>query len=759
MNIRDFRNVPLLCLCFLAFSSNKLLAQSILMDSFGEDQGLVGNMVYDIIQGPEGKIWVITDKALNNFDGQSWNSLSEINGVSFPNNKYSRLHYNEVKEQILVLGYIRDKTFKLFSYKNAEWTTIDHPFLRNDFLVSVFDSKKQQLCLIAKSGFLTIYDIDKDSWITTDINDTEVLNAGIYDDNFTLYTTKGVFSIGLNNSELIFDSIETPSWIANGVELILNDKVYTNQSIVTYPDKFYRTDNKSFNISHKRNIEIKSRTNMQSLVQVYQTENDNLYIISNDQFFVANESGELEMVYSTDFDNEQWVNRFFVDNTNVVWIGSNKGLKKIDSFMLRHYDKKNGIEKNEVTAINQFNDGSIFIGLVGSYQIIQNKVFKNFQINKTETPFKRITTTFQDSKKDEIWIAGHNSGLHLISNDLHFQTIVDEPNVVSDVLVKNDSLFYIENYLDIVSSYNNNKDLINILDKSYYARRIYYDTNLIILTNRGIVDANTLEEIFTGVNDDQNMSKSTYTLIEYENGYLVGTLGGLYYWNGKNDDDNKLIEINGIPLDMSVYALIIDRYERLWLGTNKGVYIISAKFDEVRVINTGDGLLSNEINRGALKEMVNGDIYIGTDKGLSIYRLKFDEVNLLPPTAIINHVITKDFIKTNVLYNFNIHIPNYYDMSSHLIRYRLKGFDNEYKLIERIKLQDIVYMNLRDGNYQLEVQLKQKNSEWSSAYFSSEIAVSQSFINGYFNYIMCFILASLLTGYFTKKYYEKKYEA
>jgi len=157
--------------------------------------------------------------------------------------------------------------------------------------------------------------------------------------------------------------------------------------------------------------------------------------------------------------------------------------------------------------------------------------------------------------------------------------------------------------------------------------------------------------------------------------------------------------------------------------------------------------------------MVNGDIYIGTDKGLSIYRLKFDEVNLLPPTAIINHVITKDFIKTNVLYNFNIHIPNYYDMSSHLIRYRLKGFDNEYKLIERIKLQDIVYMNLRDGNYQLEVQLKQKNSKWSSAYFSSEIAVSQSFINGYFNYIMCFILASLLTGYFTKKYYEKKYEA
>jgi hypothetical protein len=97
------------------------------------------------------------------------------------------------------------------------------------------------------------------------------------------------------------------------VNMIVNDRVYKNQVIVLCNDEFYRSDNYTFNISHKRIIPIKSKTIEKSLIQVYQTEKDNLYIISNDQFFIANESGQVESIVSSDFDDEQWVNRFFVD--------------------------------------------------------------------------------------------------------------------------------------------------------------------------------------------------------------------------------------------------------------------------------------------------------------------------------------------------------------------------------------------------------------------------------------------------------------
>lgn len=734
--------------CLLHLLNGELVSQSLKMVTYGEDQGLSGSVVYDIIQGPEGKIWALTEKALNFFDGQKWENIKSINGERLPSSKYSRMHYDYINKTVHILGYSLDNEFRLFSYKNNRWESLVEKQLNIEFINSVYDEKKQILCLVSDKGVINIYDFKTNVWIQRYSIDSEVVNISILDGDIVLYTKNGIFNITISKDSISYDKVDLREWKYGDISYILKDSIYNNQVILFQNNKLYRADNRTFDVSHIRSIGIKSVTDMKSFMQVHQTKNDVLYIISEDQFFITSGSSETEIIYSTDFDNEQWVNRFFVDKEGVVWLGSNKGVKKIDSFKLSNYDKKNGILKNEITALNQFDNGNIFLGLVGNFQILDDKKLTNFEINDSQTPFRRILSTFKDSSGD-IYVAGNRSGLYKIDNDLNIQAIVNEPNSVSEVLIKNDTLIYVENYSTIVKSYKNNIEKYSI--KNNYVRRLYYGEELIGLTNRGIINIYTNKNIYSGINKNKNLTLSTFSIVPYNNGFLVGTLGGLIYWNGINDDDNKIVEINGKVLDVSVYTTIFDRYGRLWLGTNKGVYIINEQFNNFIIINTSDGLLSNEINRGALKEMQNGDVYIGTDKGLSIYRPKFDETNLNSPEASISYKEFNDYITNNSKHIFNIFIPNYYDIQSHKIKYRLNGFDTDFTEISRDKLQDIIYTNLHEGKYQLEVQVKHKNSDWSPIFYSDEIFVVSSLFSSYFNYFVCIFITSLVTAFLVKR--------
>lgn len=750
------RFLLLLIVCYLLSGINTLKSQSLVMKSYTEDDGLVGQVVYDITQGPDGKIWAITDKALNIFDGQKWEVITQIKGESLPSNRYSRIIYDNMNNQILLYGNTNINTFKLFKYTKNKWFEIETPIKDDHFLISEYNISDRQLSIFSERGHINIYNVKDDLWFSDFHDFNDIYNVGYYNNNLTVFSSEGVFTIYLNNSSIVLDKITISDDLPKGIELILNDKVYKNQTIVLYPDKFYRTDNFSFNITHKRNIDIKSKTQMTSLMQVYQSNNDNLYIISNDQFFISNESGRVESVISNELDNDQWINRFLVDNSNVIWLATNKGLKKIDSFMLRHFDTKNGLTKNEVTAINEFNSGTVFVGLNKGYQLLYNNnenfLFDEISILESATP--RILTTSHKKSTDEIYVAANSSGLLLIKgvSASHFKRI--DNGIITDVLFHNDTLYYSKDNYSI-NIFNNNKiKKVSSLDKyeNGFVRRIYHYNQLLVLTKRGIFQSKSMNKVYSGLLDESNLTSSTYSLIPFNDGYLVGTLGGLVYWNGINDEDNKLIEIDGMKLDMSVYTSIYDKYGRLFLGTNKGIYIINSKFDKVRIINKSDGLLSNEINRGALKELQNGDIYIGTDKGLSIYRSKFDEVNLSAPEATVFHSLESDFIKGNTSYIFKINIPNYYDISSHRVRYKLTGFDDDFKEIARSQLQDIVYTNLNSGKYQFVVQVKHKNSRWSEPFVSEEIEVSQNVIIGYFRWIFIFLLVTIFISYLFKKY-------
>lgn len=90
---------------------------------------------------------------------------------------------------------------------------------------------------------------------------------------------------------------------------------------------------------------------------------------------------------------------------------------------------------------------------------------------------------------------------------------------------------------------------------------------------------------------------------------------GLTFFDGEKATKTLTTE-DGLVSD-EIWKIIIDRKERLWIGTNDGVSI----YEDGSFINftTENGLPFNNI-RG-LTEMSNGDVWVGTDKeGIVIFR-------------------------------------------------------------------------------------------------------------------------------------------
>ena len=106
-----------------------------------------------------------------------------------------------------------------------------------------------------------------------------------------------------------------------------------------------------------------------------------------------------------------------------------------------------------------------------------------------------------------------------------------------------------------------------------------------------------------------------------DGGMWVGTYGGLYRFNG-----SKFILMNNIKSVRSIQTLYVDKYDRLWAGTqDAGVTLLNIDMT-YSTLDANNGLPSN-----AVKEIIsdsNDLYYFGTTNGLATAKCKDGEVIL-----------------------------------------------------------------------------------------------------------------------------------
>ncbi|MEO1052737.1 MAG: two-component regulator propeller domain-containing protein [Bacteroidota bacterium] len=409
-------------------------------------------------------------------------------------------------------------------------------------------------------------------------------------------------------------------------------------------------------------------------------------------------------------------NRIIIDREGNVWVGDYRGLFKFNLLRFLNYNKNADLAESEVSAILQNGDDMILANPNHFNLLRGDRLVKSISIGNGLNV--RVLEMIEDQNGD-VFIAASRGGLLKYANGkvskIKWSPYNDETGITS-VEFFNDRLYFTSNQALYAYEQGSVARLVEF-QGIRNLERLTSDTLVALSTSEGLALLNKKLEVtwFLAELRDYN---NVFSIINWRGQLHVATAGGLATIN-----DSKIIPL-GLDqrLDkVPVYCFLIDSQDRLWFGTNEGIFI----WDGTTLLNytRGDGLTGNEINRNALIEDEQGRIWIGTESGASVYTPGADYDPSTAPLIEINEVITQKGTVVNddadLDYNDNTLEFNYlgisfFDETKVTYRYRLDGFDQEWRQTGSGKDNFIRYTNLSPGDYRFVIQAGIDGENWST---------------------------------------------
>ncbi len=98
--------------------------------------------------------------------------------------------------------------------------------------------------------------------------------------------------------------------------------------------------------------------------------------------------------------------------------------------------------------------------------------------------------------------------------------------------------------------------------------------------------------------------------------------------------------------DNQVFMVLEDNLNLLWISTSKGLVNLDPVKKIVRVYNTNNGLLSDQLNYNSAFKSEDGSMYFGTVKGMiSFNPAEFLENTYIPPVYITGIQVNNSDLK------------------------------------------------------------------------------------------------------------------
>lgn len=228
----------------------------------------------------------------------------------------------------------------------------------------------------------------------------------------------------------------------------------------------------------------------------------------------------------------------------------------------------------------------------------------------------------------------------------------------------------------------------------------------------------------------------------------IGTLGnGLLSYNINTTKLSSFTEQEGLP-NSTVYGILDDEFNNLWISTNKGICSFSLSAPEkdhnqslFRVFKMSDGLQGNEFNTGAFFKAGDGTLFFGGINGLNFFEPRhFSETAKHTNVAITNIIVdnvgmerdtTLTFKKQLVLSHqyrsltFRFSVLDFASSGRYTYYYQMTGYDKQW-----IKANDqnfATYTNLPPGKYIFKVKAAIPGSAIESDITSMPITINPPF--------------------------------
>ncbi|WP_224995332.1 ATP-binding protein [Cesiribacter sp. SM1] len=737
------------------YGQHQLLKKFNTRSYYEENDGLISKNIFVSAQASSGEIWFGTQKGISTFDGIRWSTIEGSENLPF---HYSSLLKALPGDSMLQISYTPNRTLglRLFHHKKA----VELQNLPKDFGVvnqsglnaAVLKRGNELEIAIQADSALWLGNTADKQWqqfaLPEDVSPADITKLVYYQKTLLMLTTKGLYSFHpatrhystmwpaqLKNREVIS---ATTSPDAGKLYLLGNDWIgeWDDKGFRFLAQQLYQEKN-SYLPTSFYNI-----TATNSGLVIFQHNNSlMLYNTGNKNILPFRLAGSFSSSVPTSI---------LEDRENNLWFTSMRGVAMVNNLGFATVDIVAGLPDSEVSTILPIDSSTVLLGSNIGVNVLKSGNWHS------ETQGKRIYSInnyrIMDARRvdQQIFIAGNKHGLGVMENDytIKWYTLPNEfwGSCVGywqgQVLVGTDNG-------KILKFENGKFQTFSDFKQSLYIRKLFTDkeNRLLVLTPKGLFhfDGANLSRI-----EAENLHhNSLFSYAQWQGRILFGTSQGVCELI-----DNKVVPVSGIAVDRPVYALLPDKKGRLWMGTDKGVYILDN--GQLKNYNRNNGLVGHEINRSALVEMTDGSIWIGTDRGLSV----FDPVLYREPTVV--PTLTLETVKSNdkllsaetgyrVDYNqntleFSFKPVTFYLPEALQYRYRLEGLEKEWTYSDNYLQNSVRFTSLPPGTYSFSIQARVQNGSWSPVASSPAVIIAPPFYTRWW-FITLLILGVGFVGY------------
>jgi ligand-binding sensor domain-containing protein/signal transduction histidine kinase len=667
--------------------------QSYNFTNFNLEEGLPQSQVTAIFQAKDRTLWLGSYGGVSNFDGKEFNSLSKADGLI--SNSVMAL-IQDYKGQIIVgtnsgISVIRNgKVIKAIS---------QYPILT---------LKKDKNGVIWGISSYKLFKLVNDKVIFVDIDGERItaLSENANGDLFLVASGKAIYRHTLSKwlsvitlpkeleddyvFKLVFDRLD-------------QQKIYllsAFKGVFVYDGSAFKS---LFHVNGAR---------YNTLIQDFK---DNLWVGTQNGAYLIKKSGVIYFNAENGLADDP-VLEIFNDAENNIWISSStNGIFKYegDSFIRLNKIKGKNLEYT-ISGISSDKNNNLFVGTFShgllrydgnNVEEVKNPAFKD----------RNIYFLYRD-REQNVWFSVHDSGIWKTDGKnytlvykvgkYNFHLLLKDQRGGAWICNPFECMYILDGKKQQLSGFTGNCSSLYELDKD---RVLLGTTTGLYLIKDKKIDRSFEIKALKGA--------CILNMVKQGDYLLIGTLGdGMISWNLKTQEIKKYTVADGLYSN-DVYSLTTDNYQKLWIGTGRGINKLSFNKAKNKYEVFSKNSIIIECNQAAILNY-RDNILIGTISGLIQCKTNVVQDQVQHPVIHLNKVSiyhktdnTKDqsiFItddtKRNYEFGYNQnHISINYkgvfltNPKGVTYRYKLTGLDVNYG--KAIKNTQVEYSALRPGTY------------------------------------------------------------
>ncbi|MBP2833223.1 response regulator [Aquimarina sp. U1-2] len=766
---------------------------------FSVPEGLSQSTVISLAQDQLGQMWIGTRDGLNKYDGEeiTFYKNNPNDTTSLSNNDI--LCIKEDSEGLIWVG--THNGLSRFNPKTELFKRILHSSDKNaDSHCSIRSIVEisEGVLWIASSNGLYIYNKKNEKLVwyqRNDSNSTSIRSNLILDifqdsnQNIWIGTSAGLHKV-VNDD---INALTFKRYDANDIDSprlsvqTINEDDKGNLLIGTKSNGLYTFNpkTKAFKKPDLHRGDAVKSTDIRKLVY---DQNLNLWIGTFDGLYVKKSNDSIIHIVHQPGNpkslSKNSIKDIFVDRNGSVWIGTYYGGVNLwdihNNYFYKLYRTKGdqAYHLGVVSTIVEDCQGKLYLGTEGNGITVLHKDGKTddelTNILSRELSNANIKSMFLDT--NNLWIGTLKNGIKCFNiNTRKFETSIYSQ---LRLLLKNNGVYSIKKMGDYLIFGTFGNGIVVFHQKKKELNLIQYDRknhtslsndrvrcmisdhhdNLWIGTDKGL-NKISLKRLELGsirlerylFNDEKSYGHNILCIYQGHNGQMyVGTRerGILKLENGTfNQLDFKLLNTR----ITTVYSIVEDDYNTLWISCNLGLVKHELKTKKTTVYNQSEGFLGNEFINNSYLYGSNKNLYFGGVKGVSFFnprelrkssytsRVVLTDIKITgkEPDRSISFKNKIKLAHDEASFLLSFAVPNYINTSENRYGYRLLGLNDEWKFTNN---HEVGYTIQKPGKYTFQVKDANNQEAWGDKPTVLEIEVKAALWKTPWAYALYFLI-------------------